>query len=109
MSVRCKHHCHQQPVAAAANAQPTQCRRSADAADAADALTAFTTLIVTIIVCEPQQQNAQDCVARRSNVFNYMRVIPLQREASAAADADSNDVVDDPNEISPATTPVIAP
>ena len=46
--------------------------------------------VVTITVCEPGAaiDSGADCTVRRSNVFNYMRVIPLQHMAADAAQLD---------------------
>ena len=56
--------------------------------------------VVTIKVCEPdgmaQSTMAPDCIARRSNTFNYMRVIPL---ATAGSEGTKEEEA-----VSPATT-----
>lgn len=48
---------------------------------------------VTITVCEPDgQQPLQDCTPRRSNVFNYMRVLPLQEAPATTKAAEVIDI-----------------
>ena len=51
--------------------------------------------VVTTAICEPDPAIASDAdyIARRSNVFNYMRVVPLVHAATSAPGSTASDTL----------------